>query len=76
MSDAQSVQPITGDLNFSNPRPTSDDSSSSAEEWDNLWWKKKQPDQKLPSAVFEWEIYEKWEELTFLRWAHFNLFVM
>lgn len=65
-SDSQVVQSMAGDLNFSHPRPASD--ATLTEEWDNLQWrKKKQPDQKLPSALFEWEILEKWEELTFLR---------
>lgn len=67
-SEAQSVQPITGDLNFAYPTVDKrNDPSSLDEEWDNLWWKKKQNEKGLSSAEFEWEIWQKWEELTFLR---------
>lgn len=66
-SKAQTVHPMTGDLNFTYPTTATNDTNSAAEEWDDLWWKKKQTDQGLQDAVFEWEVWETWEELTFLR---------
>ncbi|KXN82992.1 1-phosphatidylinositol 4,5-bisphosphate phosphodiesterase 1 [Leucoagaricus sp. SymC.cos] len=64
-SEPQNVKPISGDLDFAYPVDKAD--SSLAEEWDNLWWRNKHEERALSKAVFEWEIFEKWEELTFLR---------
>ncbi|KAJ3570739.1 hypothetical protein NP233_g4205 [Leucocoprinus birnbaumii] len=69
-SESQSVSPSTGDLNFAYPDDEDDVGSSSQEwdkEWNNLRWGKKRDERGLTSALFEWEIFEKWEELTFLR---------
>ncbi|EKM76385.1 hypothetical protein AGABI1DRAFT_131468 [Agaricus bisporus var. burnettii JB137-S8] len=63
-SEAQRVQPLTGDLNFAYPTTRTGPIDDA---WNNLPWKKKEPKEVLINAEFEWEIWQKWEELTFLR---------
>lgn len=62
MSGAQRVLPITGDLNFAYPTDT--DSMGGIWNWP---WRNKEHEKDLINAEFEWEIWQKWEELTFLR---------
>jgi phosphatidylinositol phospholipase C delta len=63
-SGAQRVQPLTGDLNFAYPATNT---GPIDELWNNLPWRNKEREKSSINAEFEWEIWEKWEELTFLR---------